>query len=89
MRGRPLRIYWSVAVGQTRGSRRFERERRDAVAAAQLASETLTELERRALSGERIAAAERRRVEGALAAAKAKAEEPWQERRDAALAFRR
>jgi hypothetical protein len=62
---------------------------REAVAAAQVASETLTELERRALSGEKVAAAERRRAEEALVTARAEADAPWAERLAAAEAHRR
>lgn len=66
-----------------------EREQRKAVAAAQATSSMLTELERRALAGEKVTASERRRVEEALATAQARAAEPWHERREAAISFRR
>jgi hypothetical protein len=59
----------------------LDRQQRAATAAASEASSALAQLEPRALGGEKIAAAERRRLEDALAAARATAAEPWAERR--------
>jgi hypothetical protein len=58
----------------------IEAEQRTASEAAQAASERLTDLERRALGGEKVSAATRREAEEALAEARAKAAEPWGER---------
>jgi hypothetical protein len=58
----------------------IDREQREATARAEAASAALAELERRALAGDDVSA-ERKRLEGELGKARARAGEPWAERR--------
>lgn len=59
----------------------LDRRQRAATEAATEASVQLADLERRALGGQKVAATDRRRLEEALASARAAAGEPWAERR--------
>jgi hypothetical protein len=59
----------------------LEREQRSASEAVAQASGEVAELERREVGGEKVAGAPRRRAEETLAQARAKAAEPWGERR--------
>jgi hypothetical protein len=58
----------------------IDREQREANKRAATASDALAELERRALAGDDVSA-QRKKLEAELAKAKAKAAEPWAERR--------
>jgi hypothetical protein len=58
----------------------FEREQREAVQAAGVASQRLADVERRAGLGEKVSAATRRDAEHELMRARAAAAEPWAER---------
>jgi hypothetical protein len=67
----------------------LEQQQAEAVREAHAASEALTEIERRSLGGEKVAASTRRDAEQRLTAARAHVAEPWAERREAAIRHRR
>ena len=59
----------------------LEREQRKSSQAATAAADAVADVERRTLAGESVADGERKRLEGALVKARARAAEPWSERR--------
>jgi small-conductance mechanosensitive channel len=77
---RELNLLVSEQDALARRRDELDNERRAAWERAQELSGELATLEHRAARGEKVPAAERSKLEAALAAAKAKTEEPWTER---------